>query len=82
MFRLKFDERCKYLRQMKDYGFRMIIQSRNDGRYGYVITRTDDPLWAEASFDTFDSIDEAAIAAGEVLERYSRAIQTGRRVKI
>ena len=59
----------------------MIIHHRKDGRYEYVITRTDDALWAEVSFETFDSFDDASVAAGEALERYRTAIRKGGRVK-
>lgn len=67
---------------MKDHGFRMTILNRKDGRYGYVITRADDPLWAEVSLDTFDSFDDASVAAGEDLQRFAQAIQRAGPLKI
>jgi hypothetical protein len=58
--------------RMSESKFRMTIQDRS-GRYGYVITRIDKPDWAEASLDTFDSVDDAAVAAGDALERHRRS---------
>jgi hypothetical protein len=60
----------------------MTILNRKDGRYGYVITRVDDPLWAEVSLDTFDSFDDASVAAGEALQRFAQAIQRAGPLKI
>jgi hypothetical protein len=51
----------------------MIIQARNDGRYGFVITRTDNLDWEDGPLDTFASLDEASDAAVEALEKYRRS---------
>ena len=39
--------------------FRMMLQSRGDGRYGYIIGRPDMEEWAEPSSETFATMAEA-----------------------
>ena len=43
----------------RDANFRMMLQSRGAGRYGYVIGRPDLEEWADPSFATFATVAEA-----------------------
>jgi hypothetical protein len=52
--------------------FRIVIQARKGGRYGFVVTRTDEPNWAESSLKTFLSPEEAFAAGSVALERHMR----------
>jgi hypothetical protein len=48
--------------------FRMILQSRGTGRYGYVIGQPDKEEWADPSSETFASIAEADEAGRRAME--------------
>jgi hypothetical protein len=43
----------------RDATFRMMLQSRGAGRYGYVIGRPDLEEWGEPSLETFATVAEA-----------------------
>ena len=43
----------------RDANFRMMLQSRGAGRYGYVIGRPDLEEWGEPSLETFATVAEA-----------------------
>ena len=43
----------------RDASFRMILQSRGAGRYGYLIGRPDLEEWGEPSLETFATVAEA-----------------------
>ena len=43
----------------RNANFRMVLQSRGTGRYGYVIGQPDLEEWAEPSLETFRTVAEA-----------------------
>lgn len=67
---------------LRDSKFRMIIQRRDGGRYGYLITRIDSPDWTETSRDTFASVDDAATAASDALQHFKRLYELPGTTKI
>jgi hypothetical protein len=67
---------------LRDSKFRMIIQRRDGGRYGYLITRIDSPDWTETSRDTFASVDDAATAASDALQHFRRLYELPGTTKI
>jgi hypothetical protein len=48
--------------------FRMMLQSRGTGRYGFIIGRSDRPARAEPSLATFASLAEADEAGRQAME--------------
>jgi hypothetical protein len=56
----------------RDVNFRMMLQSRGAGRYGYVIGRPDLEEWGEPSLETFESLAEADDAGREAMKIVAR----------
>jgi hypothetical protein len=56
----------------RDVNFRMMLQSRGAGRYGYVIGRPDLEEWGEPSVETFESLAEADDAGREAMKIAAR----------
>ena len=56
----------------RDASFRMMLQSRGGGRYGYVIGRPDLEEWGEPSVETFATIAEAHEAGREAMKMAGR----------
>jgi|EndMetStandDraft_8_1072994.scaffolds.fasta_scaffold2627045_1 hypothetical protein len=52
----------------QNVNFRMMLQSRGGGRYGYVIGRPDLEEWGEPSLETFATIAEAHEAGREAMK--------------
>jgi hypothetical protein len=52
--------------------FRMVLQSRGAGRYGFIIGRPDKEEWAKPSLETFASLAEAHEAGHQALEVAAR----------
>ena len=48
----------------RDANFRLVLQSRGAGRYGYVIGQPDLEEWGEPSLETFATVAEADGKAG------------------
>jgi hypothetical protein len=54
--------------------FRMVLQSRGARRYGFIIGRRDREEWAQPSFETFASLEEADAAGRQAMEMAARRI--------
>jgi hypothetical protein len=56
----------------RDASFRMMLQSRGAGRYGYVIGRPDLEEWGEPSLETFATVAEAHEAGRRAMKARER----------
>jgi hypothetical protein len=56
----------------RDASFRMMLQSRGAGRYGYVIGRPDLEEWGEPSLETFATVAEAHEAGRRAMKIAAR----------
>jgi hypothetical protein len=56
----------------RDASFRMMLQSRGAGRYGYVIGRPDLEEWGEPSSETFATVAEADEAGRQAMKARER----------
>ena len=56
----------------RDANFRLVLQSRGAGRYGYVIGQPDLEEWGEPSFETFATVAEADEAGRRAMKIAAR----------
>jgi len=63
-----------------DPPFSLALQARSHppGTFNYLITRRDMPTWAEASVETFPTLEDAANAGRAALERIVAQHKVGR----
>jgi hypothetical protein len=50
--------------------FRIRIESRREGRFGYALIRIDKPDWLERSLDSFATEDEARNAGTKAIDKH------------
>jgi hypothetical protein len=55
---------------------RVTLQSKSEGRYTYMITRSDDPTWAQWGSD-FPTPEAASKAGYEEAERWQKRLSPG-----